>query len=53
MGVRILSRRRGKGCALCLVMVVLAAVVLTACKHPDTFNGCSQHPGQCDRTATP
>lgn len=36
---------------LAAVVIALTLVfVLSACKHPDTFNGCSQHPGQCDQT---
>jgi hypothetical protein len=34
--------------AAALSFVLLCAVA--SCKHPDTFNGCAQHPGQCDRT---
>lgn len=38
--------RRVVAIALSLVLVCATA----ACKHPDTFGGCSQHPGECDQT---
>jgi hypothetical protein len=34
--------------AVALVLVLLSGTA--ACKQPDTFNGCSRHPGQCNRT---
>lgn len=34
-----------------LVAALLAVLLVTSgCKQPDTFGGCSQHPGQCDQT---